>query len=152
MYVRVAHKLEYFAHSEWIDTPARMLAPLLVAAIENGGAFRAVVTTPSAASGDIRLDTEILRLQHNFGPVPSEVRFTLRVYLVDNATRRVLAWREFDETVASASEDPAGGVTAANVAVQAVVKRLASFCADTAGKWSPGNPAVQLPQGQAIAR
>jgi cholesterol transport system auxiliary component len=152
MYVRVDHKLEYFAHSEWIDTPARMLAPLLVAALENGGAFRAVVPTPSAAAGDIRLDTEILRLQHNFGPVPSAVRFTLRAYLVDNATRRVLAWREFDETVPSASEDPAGGVTAANRAVQAVLKRLASFCADTAGKWSPGSPAVQPPQVHEIAR
>ena len=34
IYVREPHKLEYFAHSEWVDTPARMLAPLLVAAIE----------------------------------------------------------------------------------------------------------------------
>jgi len=27
IYVREAHKLEYFAHSEWVDTPARMIAP-----------------------------------------------------------------------------------------------------------------------------
>jgi len=30
--VREPHKLEYFAHSEWVDPPARMLAPLIVAA------------------------------------------------------------------------------------------------------------------------
>ncbi len=137
IYVRDPHKLDYFARSEWIDTPARMLAPLIVAAIENGGAFRAVVQTPSPAAGDIRLDTEILRLQHNFAESPSRVRFTLRAYLVDNATRRVLASREFDESVAAASEDPYGGVVAANLAVQTVLEQLARFCAAAAGTWQP---------------
>jgi cholesterol transport system auxiliary component len=135
IYVREAHKLEYFAHSEWVDTPPRMLAPLIVAAVENTGAYRAVVLTPSAAAGDLRLDTEIMRLQHDFGSQPSRVRFTLRAYIVDNTTRRVLAWREFDETVAAASEDPYGGVVAANRAVQAVLEHLASFCAKAAGNW-----------------
>lgn len=137
IYVREAHKLEYFAHSEWVDTPARMLAPLIVAAVENGGAFRAVVLTPSAAAGDMRLDTEIARLQQNFDGQPSRVRFTLRAYMVDNATREVLAWREFDETVAAASDDPYGGVVAANRAVQSVVEQLAGFCAEAAGHWHP---------------
>ncbi len=133
IYVREPHKLEYFAHHEWVDTPARMLAPLIVAAVEGSGAFHAVVLTPSAAAGDMRLDTEIVRLQQNFGAVPSRVRFTLRAYLVDNATRKVLATREFDETVAAASDDPYAGVVAANQAVQAVLDRLARFGAEAAG-------------------
>ena len=137
IYVRDAHKLDYFARSEWIDTPARMLTPLIVAAIENGGAFRAVVQTPSPAAGDIRLDTEILRLQHNFTTSPSSVRFTLRAYLVDNATRRVLASREFDTSEVAASEDPYGGVVAANRAVQSTLEKLAGFCAETALSWQP---------------
>jgi cholesterol transport system auxiliary component len=132
VYVREAHKLEYFAHSEWIDPPARMLAPLLVAAVENTGAFRAVVLTPSAAAGDLRLDTEIVRLQQEFQTQPSRVRFTLRAYLVDDKTRRVLAWREFDAAVPAASEDPYGGVVAANRAVQTVLENLSAFCAEAA--------------------
>ena len=132
IYVREAHKLEYFAHNEWVDPPARMLAPLLVAAVEQTGAFRAVVPTPSAAAGDLRLDTEIIRLQHEFRSLPSGVRFTLRAYLVDDKTRRVVAWREFDATVPSASDDPYGGVVAANQAVQTVLKDLAAFCAAAA--------------------
>jgi cholesterol transport system auxiliary component len=132
IYVREAHKLEYFAHSEWVDPPARMLAPLLVAAVESTGAFRAVVLTPSAATGDLRLDTEIIRLQHEFRTRPSRVRFTLRAYIVDNTTRRVLAWREIDETAPAASDDPYGGVLAANRAVQAALDNLAAFCAETA--------------------
>ncbi len=132
IYVRERHQLEYFAHSEWVDPPARMLAPLLVAAIESTGAFRAVVLTPSAAGGDLRLDTEIIGLQHEFTTQRSRVRFTLRAYLVDDKTRRVLAARQFDAAIPAASDDPYGGVVAANRAVQTVLEDLAAFCAETA--------------------
>ncbi|OGA37591.1 MAG: hypothetical protein A3G80_12320 [Betaproteobacteria bacterium RIFCSPLOWO2_12_FULL_62_13b] len=132
IYLRETHKLEYFAHSEWIDPPARMLAPLLVAAVQNTGAFRAVVLTPSSAAGDLRLDTEIIRLQHEFQSRPSRVRFTLRAYLVDDKTRRVLAWREFDAAIPAASDDPYGGVVAANRAVQNALEELSTFCAEAA--------------------
>lgn len=138
IYVREPHQLEYFSHNEWADTPARMLAPLIVAAVEASGAFRAVVPTPSAAAGDLRLDTEVIRLQHEFQARPSRVRFTLRAYIVDNTTRRVLARHEFDETVPAASEDPYGGVVAANRAVQAVLEKLSAFCAEAARSARPG--------------
>jgi cholesterol transport system auxiliary component len=140
IYVRGPHTREYYSHSDWIDTPARMLAPLIVTAVENGGAFRAVVLAPSVAAGDIRLDTEIVRLEQNFADQQSRVRFTLRAYLVDDATRRVIAWREFDETVAAASEDPHGGVVAANRAVQVAMEKLATFCTAAAATWQPSIP------------
>ncbi len=132
MYVRQANQLEYFANNEWIDTPARMLAPLIVAAVESSGAFRAVVQTPSPAAGEMRLDTEIMRLQHEFVSTPSRVHFTLRAYLVESATRRVIASREFEAAVPTASEDPYGGVVAASRAVQAVLEDLSHFCAEAA--------------------
>ena len=138
IYTRNAHKLEYFAHSEWVDPPARMLAPLLVAAVENTGTFRAVIRGPSAASGDLRLDTEIIRLQHEFQTQPSRVRFTLRAYVVNEKTRRVVAQREFDAAVLAVSEDPYGGVVAANRAVQIVLENLSAFCAETARSASMG--------------
>ena len=135
VYVREMHQLEYYAHSEWIDSPARMLAPLIADAIGNSGAFRAVVRTPSAADGDLRLDTEIVRLQHELTVRPGRVRFTLRATLVDNTTREVLAWHEFDESAPAASETPYGGVLAANQAVQTVLEQLAGWCAEMAGRW-----------------
>jgi len=139
IYARGSHTHEYYSRSEWVDTPARMLAPLIVAAIENGGAFRAVLPAPSSAAADFRLDTEIMRLEQDFVDQPSRVRFTLRAYVVDDATRRVIAGREFDETVAAASEDPYGGVVAANRAVQIVLQQLADFCAEAVGsRQSPG--------------
>jgi len=129
IYTKDAHKLEYFAHSEWIDTPARMLGPILVTSIARTGAFRAVVQTPGSASGELRLDTEIVRLQQEFQTSPSRVHFTLRAYLVDEKTRRVLAWREFDGQVAATSDDPRAGVDAANRVVQTVLDELAQFLA-----------------------
>jgi cholesterol transport system auxiliary component len=139
IYVRQPHKLEYFAHSEWIDTPARMLSPLVVAAVENSGTFRAVVQAPSSASGELRLDTEVLQLQHEFEGQPSRVRFVLRANLVEDATRRVIASREFEAVATAPSEDPYGGVIAANQAVRTVLEELAAFCAEAAGSWRPAS-------------
>ena len=137
LYVRQAHTLEYYAHNEWVDTPARMLAPLIVAATARSGAFGAVVLTPSIASGDLRLDTEVSRLQHEFLGNPSRARFALRATLLDTATREVIATREFEAVAAAPSEDPYGGVVAANQAVRSVLASLAEFCADAARNWRP---------------
>ena len=137
VYVRKAHTLEYFAHNEWVDTPARMLAPLIVAATARSGAFSAVVLTPSIASGQLRLDTQVRRLQHEFLGSPSRVRFTLRATILEVATRRVIAAREFEAVAAAPSEDPYGGVVAANQAVRTVLASLADFCAGAAQNWRP---------------
>lgn len=137
VYQRAAHRLETYAHSEWVDTPARMLAPLLVAALQRSGRFGQVVSAPTPASGDVRLDTEVVRLTQVFGAGPSQVRLAVRATLVDQATRRVLAWREFEVTEPATSDDAPGGVAAANRAVQVVLQALVDWCADAAGPWRP---------------
>ena len=86
--------------------------------------------TPSAAAGDLRLDTEIVRLQHEIRRRAQPGALHAARHLVDQTTRRVLAWREFDQSVASASEDPYGGVSAANRAVRNVLDELAAFCSE----------------------
>ncbi|MEO7106596.1 MAG: ABC-type transport auxiliary lipoprotein family protein [Rhodoferax sp.] len=144
IYVREPHKLEYFSHSEWIDAPARMLGPLMVAAIEQTGAFRAVVMTPGSAGGELRLDSEIVRLQQDFQSKPSAVQFTLRVYLVEEKTRKVLAWHSFDNRTTANSDDPRGGVIAANHAVEAVLSELAEFLVQRP-QYSPDTKKVQDP-------
>lgn len=143
IYTRQAHKLEYFAHNEWIDPPARMIAPLIVSALEASGAFRAVVSSPGSSSGDLRLDTEVLLLQQEFMSKPSQVRFALRASLVEETTRRVVATRDFEVLQPSPSDDPYGGVQAANFAVRAVLQRLAAFCAESAALWQPSRRTSQ---------
>jgi len=133
IYLREPHKLDYYALSQWVDPPARMLGPLLVAAIEKTGALRAVLLMPAAGAGHLRLDTQIIRLQQEFQIHPSRVRFTLRATLVDDRTRQVLAGQEFDSVAPANSADAYGGVLAANRAVQTVVDELALFVAAKAG-------------------
>jgi cholesterol transport system auxiliary component len=127
VYVRQALTQEAYANSTWADTPARMLAPLLVGSLQQSGLFRAVLLAPSAAKAGLRLDTTILRLQQNFLQVPSVVRFTLQVTLMDNSTREVLAWRTVDVVQSAGSEDAAGGAAAAQLAVQQALGQVAVF-------------------------
>jgi len=131
-YQRTPQRIEHYTASEWLDTPPRLLAPLLVRAAEATGAFRVVLLAPAAASTGWRLDTELLRLQQNFGPGPSQLRLTLRAVLVDSGSRTVLAAQEFDASVPAPSEDAAGGVAAAQRAALQVAQALAAFCAAVA--------------------
>ena len=133
IYIRQANTFEYFSQAQWVETPANMLSPLIVTALERSGHFSAVMQSPTSAAGQLRLDVEIVRLQHEFMKMPSQAHFTLRAHLLDTATREVIAWREFDAIVPSASEDPYGGVLAANSAVRIVIEELVHFCVQAAG-------------------
>jgi cholesterol transport system auxiliary component len=132
IYTRQPHRLEQFARHEWVDTPVRMLAPLMVAALDGAirpdAGFRAVVLAPSVATGTLQLDTQLVRLQQEFGAVPSRVRLTLRAQLIHTASRQVLATCSNSRVASSTSEDAPGGVAAAQVAVQALLVELAAWC------------------------
>lgn len=136
LYTRQPHRLEPYARSVWVDTPARMLAPLIARAVVQGGAIGAAVLPSAAAAGSLRLATEIVRLQQDYTSRPSRVRLTLRATVLDDATRVVLATREFDETATAPSDSPEGGVAAANAAAHAVLQSLASWCNGVAAGWS----------------
>lgn len=127
-YVRQPHKLDYYVKSRWADTPSRMLAPLLAQAMEQDGTFRAVVRTTNPVPADLRLDTELIRLQQNFATQPSRVELTLRAQLYDVKGKKELALREFDVAENAASEDAYGGVAAANRALERVLGQLTDFC------------------------
>jgi len=134
VYLRQPQQLEAYAKSVWVDTPARMLAPLLVAALQRSGAYAAVVSAPSAAASTLRLDTEVLRLRQDFEGGSSAVTLSLRATLVDGATRQVLGSRDFSATVPAASADSAGGVRAAQAATRQVLATLADWCAGAASR------------------
>ncbi len=88
-YVERPYAIEYFSRSEWADTPARMLGPLLARALEESGAFRAVVLAPTSVQAELRLDVELVRLQQDFTVKPSRADLALRVQVVDLTARHV---------------------------------------------------------------
>ena len=128
-YMQQAYGLRYYTLSSWADTPARMLAPLLADALQGTGKFQALYTSPGSITADLRLDTELVRLHHDFTRQPSAVQLTLRVQLVDVRKGRVIATRQFDVSVVAETEDAYGGVVAANRAVGQLLPELAQFCA-----------------------
>jgi cholesterol transport system auxiliary component len=130
VYVKRAHELQAFARSAWVDPPARMLGPLLVRALERSGAFAAVTDATSGAAAELRLETELVRLQQEFTSRPSRVRLTLRVQLSEVRSRRVLGVREIEELEEAPSDDPYGGAVAANRAVRRALEAVASFCGE----------------------
>ncbi|MBK6472124.1 MAG: membrane integrity-associated transporter subunit PqiC [Betaproteobacteria bacterium] len=140
VYLRRPQQLEAYAQSVWVDTPARMLAPLLVAALQRSGAYAAVVSAPSAAASTLRLDTEVLRLRQDFDGGTSVVTLSLRATLVDGASRRVLGSRDFSATVPAATADSAGGVQAAQAATRQVLATLADWCAAAASQTGSRTP------------
>lgn len=135
-YLRQPHRLEYFAKNRWAETPAKMLGPLLVRALELRTGFNAVTPTDGMVKGDVRLDTEITLLQQEFTTSPSRLHMKLRVQLVEQASYRVLATQVFDAAEATPTDDPYGGVIAANRMLPRLLGQIADFAAMNGASFS----------------
>lgn len=125
-YMRHPAQLERYTKSQWVDTPAHMLLPLLVRSLEASGQYQAVLSAnTSNLSGEIRVDTEILRLQQEFIPQQaSRVHLILRVQVFHLVDRNILATQVFDLSETAPSDDAQGYVIATN---QALLKWLPVF-------------------------
>lgn len=143
MYTRAPHQLEYFARNEWIDTPAQMLRPLMISAIEKTGAFNAVLAKQSVVASDLRLESEVIKLVQDFSTKPSHVQFTLRVSMIDSATHQVIAISEFNERINANIDNPIGGVLAANVAINLALDKLSVFSSQTVINWAQSKVELQ---------
>ena len=126
-YVERAYAVEYYSRSEWADEPARMLGPLLAHALDASGGFRAVVQGPTTVHADLRVETELVRLQHDFTGKPSRADLAMRIQLVDARARRVVATLAIEESEPAASENAYGGVAAMNVALGRALQRAVAF-------------------------
>lgn len=126
-YVEQPYQITYFTKNRWVSAPAGMLAPLLVQSLQNTGRFKAVIAAPYAGFSDVRLDVVVIDFYQDFTQKPSRERVTLLAQLVDLHTHRVIAKTRMAEVVLAASEDPYGGVVAANQAVAQALGQLAQF-------------------------
>lgn len=123
------YELNYFSTSQWADTPARMLSPLLVAAFEQAPLWGAVVTAPTVLRADYRIDVSSLVLVQEFLEVPSHVRISWRVQLVHLLDGRPLGARRFEAVQVAPSEDAYGGAQAANQALAKLLGDVTSWVA-----------------------
>jgi cholesterol transport system auxiliary component len=127
VYVKRPYELEYYAVNQWAETPVRMFAPLMIHALTRSEVWRAVIPLPSSISGDYRLDTYGFLLQQEFLQQPSRVRVTARLQLVDLKESTILGTRTFEVVENATSENPYGGVQAANRAIAVLLDQMASW-------------------------
>ncbi len=123
-YEQVPHELRYFATSQWVDSPARMLAPLIIHALESTAEWGAVIQLPSVLRGDYRLDLSQVALVQEFTQQPSQMRLALRAQLVTVFDSRVIGTRSFIFYEVAPSEDAYGGVQAAQKVVGKLLVEL----------------------------
>jgi cholesterol transport system auxiliary component len=121
------YESNFYAFSQWADTPPRMLEPLLVQAMESSGLFAAVIDVSSSAPADLRLDVDLLVAQHEFHTARSQGRLVLRAQLNDLAENRILATRLFEAARPAPSENAYGGVLAINLALEDLLRTLVTW-------------------------
>lgn len=130
-YRQSAHELEYFARSRWTDRPGRMIHPALIDGLQILGPFEHVVDATAGIATRFRLDVELARLEQDFRQQPSEVHLDLRIRLLDRRGRDILLSERLVHTEVAESDDPQGGVEAANRALETVVRQLSERLAVT---------------------
>ena len=131
-YLEQGLELRYYGRHEWTASPARLLQPALVRALDQSGAFSAVTAPPSIALADIRLDVELTRLVHDFREHEGgEIVLAVRVQLTSLQDRHVLATRSF-EYREPAEAHPVAGAVAADRALARLLEDVVAFSTDAA--------------------
>ncbi len=129
VYLTRPHEVSYYATNQWAETPARMMATLVMQWLEKSGLWRVVVPIPSSVRGDYRLDTQGLVLQQEFSQHPSQVRVGFRLQLMRLGDQIVVGTRRFEVVENAPTDDAYGGVLAANRAVAALLDQVTMWLA-----------------------
>jgi cholesterol transport system auxiliary component len=126
-YLLRPHEIRYYAYNQWAESPARLLMPLMVQAMEKTNCWGTVTHAAAAVRDDFRLDSEILQWQQEFFSSPSQVRLSLRAQLVESQKREVIAARRFEIIEEAPSGDAYGAVIASNRAVNRLLGEIAEW-------------------------
>lgn len=127
VYTLAPHQISFYAKNRWADTPASMLYPLIIQAIQNTHHFRAVVGPSFTGLTNYALQTKIIKLEQNFNCCPSTVFLVVQALLINTNTRSIIAAKEFCITECAPENNPYGGVLAANRATAQLLIRLSDF-------------------------
>lgn len=129
-YTEKPYQSSYFTENRWIDSPARLLFPLVIESLQNTRYYHAVVASPFVGQADWRLDITLLELQQNFMTHPSEMVVSLRARLVNTTSQKVIATQVLTAKEPASEATPYGGVVAANKAVEKILVELAQLCVE----------------------
>jgi cholesterol transport system auxiliary component len=118
--------ISYFSGAAWSDRLPRLLRSCIAAAVQDAGAFRAVLSTQDRVDSDYALTVDIRNFQIEVGDGrTANAVVTLIARLSDDRTGKALATKDFSARVLVKSDDADTGVAAlqkafGEVAVQMV--------------------------------
>ena len=126
-YMQRPYQVEYFAENFWLQPPAKMLLPLTIASLQKTQRFKLVEAPPYLGKTDLHLKLTLLYLYEDFMSKPVTERMGVRATLVDVRTNEVLGTEVLHLIAATPSDNPYGGVQAANAATIKMLEGLSSF-------------------------
>jgi cholesterol transport system auxiliary component len=126
-YLLRPHEVSYYAFNQWADTPARLLHQIMVENLDKTGLWSAVLQARGTVPVHYRLECDNLVLEQQFFSRPSRVRLALRAQIVETKKEMILGTRYFEVFEAAATDDPYGGVQAANQASEKFIVELAEW-------------------------
>ena len=114
-----------YAHSNWSDTPNKMLGALILSCVDNNNIFKAALPSGSKGRADYLLEATILEFYHHVNnSESSESRVRISFYLIESNSRNVIATKEFNSKVSAITHNAKGGVKALNDASKSIVLKL----------------------------
>jgi cholesterol transport system auxiliary component len=126
-YINKPYQLSSFVKNSWISPPAGMLASLMVQSMQHSNYFFAVASGPDSDKTDYRLDTQLIALQQNFLTNPTTLEFGIQVVLTHINDSRVVASHTFTQSMPCPSNNPYGGVVAANNTIKLFTASLTNY-------------------------
>lgn len=126
---------EYLPSGRWADPAPVLVQSLLVASLQNSGAFRLVGRDDAGLIPDFTLLADLRDFQAEAPAGPDgawTVRIGLAVTLIDESNRQVLASRTFAQTASAPSDQTLPLVNAFDVAMVQVLQQIVDWTIATA--------------------
>ena len=122
-------RISYFADAAWSDRLPRLVHSRLVEALQDCGAFRAVLTSQDRVEGDFTVATEIRAFQIDVEGGQASASVAIFAKIVDERRGRVVATREFSARMATSAGDAGAGVAALQDGFNQVTGELVRWAA-----------------------
>lgn len=128
VFSRAAGTRGIYQFSRWTEPPGRGLAAMLVARLEQAGAFRAtMLATTGGDNGSLVLRTHLVEIYHDATTSPGMARITLTAELADPARGLLLGRRTFTAAAAATAFDADGAVQGLREAVGTLLDQVATW-------------------------
>lgn len=127
LYTDKPYQIKAFVKNSWLSPPSGMLTPLIAQSLEYSNFFFAVASGPEADRTDYRLDTQIIEFKQNFLTNPSQIELIVQASITHVDDNRLVSAKTFVLRTICKTNNPYGGVVAANTTLQNFTQQLTNY-------------------------